>query len=135
MRSGNGRPVGRLAKTVSKIATLRCLINAPPPLINFSIFFQPSDLIRNRRLLILRQMKFFTNSLLYIPSLLLVFRPNFKAKLRAPVCILVFCCTKNCFSRFIIILKSFSKSDHSPVYFDPPHLVSFLKTFSDSPIY
>ena len=44
----------------------------PFPLSNFSIFSNPLDLIRTLRLLILRKIKFFTNSLLYLIFLLVL---------------------------------------------------------------
>jgi len=52
-----------------------------PPLIKFSIFFQPSDLVRTTRLLILGKSTFFTNPSIHFLSLLVLSTPNFHSKI------------------------------------------------------
>ena len=61
----------------------------------------------------------FTKSLLYLLSLLELFRPTFKAKYLASVCILVFCImTCLCFY-YCFIIKTMHFSSSAPAYFDP----------------
>ena len=62
------------------LCTLRCQINIP--VINFSIFFQPPDLVRIPRLLILRKLTLFTNTSFHFLSLLVQFTHNFHGKIK-----------------------------------------------------
>ena len=110
---------------VLKALTLRCQINIPM-LINFSIYFQPPDIIRTPRLLILRTLTLFTNPSFHSLSLLVLFTPNFHGKLY--FCIyfrLCFMTTRFCsFHPCIIIYSPLLNSN-------PPPFIKF-RNFSNS---
>ena len=77
----NGFIVWSLVKGCSTNFTLRCQIKRPP-LINFSIFFQPPGPHKDPpRLLMLRNLTVSTNPSFHFLSLLVLFTPNFHGKI------------------------------------------------------
>ena len=101
--------------------SLRCQINVPP-LINFSIFFQPPDLIKPPRLLMLRKLTFFTNPSFHFLSLLVLFTPDFHSKI-------AYCCIYLSFmlydNLFLFFPSLYNHLSHF-LEFQPPFFVAPL---------
>ena len=105
--------------------------NKGPPLINFSIFFQPPGPYKDPRLLILRKLTFSTNPSFHFLSLLVLFTANFHGKV-------AYCCIYFSFILYDNLFLFFSSSYNHikpvlkfrppSIYFDPP----FIKFWSFS---
>ena len=122
--------------SITHVYTLKCQINSPPPLINFSIFFQPPDLIRTPRLLILGKLTFITILSFHFLSSFVVFTPNFHGKIACFCIYFSFLLYDNLF----LLFPSFYNHVNSllkfrlPPFILTPHLLNFV-IFSDPRVY
>ena len=93
-------------RDLQSLYTLRCLINNSPRVLIFRFFVTPSTLL-GPLFINFEANEVFLNSFLHFSSLLVLFRSNVKAKLRASVCISAFCYITTCFCRLKGIIQRF----------------------------